>query len=366
MINKSLKKIDFFLIENKILFEKNIDSFNFSWLKSGGKVQYLIYPQSQNDIKKLVLYCKKNCFEYDVIGQCSNILFLDFVEYGIFFSTKLLNKISITKSNIITAECGALLYDLVRFAHSLKFKGFEGLEGIPGTIGGGIIFNAGAYGYEISDYLISTKWLYKNKIIIKKKKEFNFSHRSKIPKDNGILISADFKFPKNSSNKDSLLIEKFHSARHRYQEQAYPNLGSIFITYGKNINDILVNSDFYIEKYGKINSIIKIFLFKVNRTKLFSIYRKFFPFFNFYSFFLYKKFPELFESNCLSKRTINTLANRNCSSIDFLKSIHRMQEIMPSLKMENEIYANNIINYDYEIYKSNKKLLQFFKINFNE
>ena len=128
----------------------------YTWFNVGGNAEILFIP---NDIKELFDFLKSKSKKYEIftIGAGSNILIRDKGISGITLITKNLKKISIDNLGIITAEAGAIDADVARFARDHERTGLEFLLGIPGTIGGGIRMNSGAFGSEFKDVLIDVK-----------------------------------------------------------------------------------------------------------------------------------------------------------------------------------------------------------------
>ena len=128
----------------------------YTWFNVGGNAEILFIP---DDIKELFDFLKSKSKKYEIftIGAGSNILIRDKGISGITLITKNLKKISIDNLGIITAEAGAIDADVARFARDNERTGLEFLLGIPGTIGGGIRMNSGAFGSEFKDVLIDVK-----------------------------------------------------------------------------------------------------------------------------------------------------------------------------------------------------------------
>ena len=128
----------------------------YTWFNVGGNAEILFIP---DDIKELFDFLKSKSEKYEIftIGAGSNILIRDKGVSGITLITKNLKKISIDNLGIITAEAGAIDADVARFARDHERTGLEFLLGIPGTIGGGIRMNSGAFGSEFKDVLIDVK-----------------------------------------------------------------------------------------------------------------------------------------------------------------------------------------------------------------
>ena len=128
----------------------------FTWFGVGGEAEILFIPE---DIKELFELLKTKPVGYEVfpIGAGSNLLVRDKGIKDITLITKKLKKISIDDEGIITAQAGAIDADVARFARDHERTGLEFLIGIPGTIGGGIKMNSGAFGSEFKDVLIDVK-----------------------------------------------------------------------------------------------------------------------------------------------------------------------------------------------------------------
>ena len=137
-----------------ILLNQNLAKY--TWFNVGGNAEILFIP---DDIKELFDFLKSKSEKYEIftIGAGSNILIREKGVSGITLITKNLKKISIDNLGIITAEAGAIDADVARFARDHERTGLEFLLGIPGTIGGGIRMNSGAFGSEFKDVLIDVK-----------------------------------------------------------------------------------------------------------------------------------------------------------------------------------------------------------------
>lgn len=127
-----------------------------TWFGVGGNAELLYIPEEEISLEKF-LKEKPNDFSVFTIGAGSNLLVRDNGINGITLITNKLNKISIDKDGIITASCGAIDAEVARFARDHHRTGLEFLIGIPGTIGGGIKMNSGAFGSEFKDVLIDVK-----------------------------------------------------------------------------------------------------------------------------------------------------------------------------------------------------------------
>src|SRR5690606_4271903 len=204
---------------------------------------------------------------------------------------------------LVTVECGYELQDFVRSMLVLGYGGMEGIEGIPGTIGGAVYMNAGAYGYNISDYIHSVKCIDSSgEIVYLSKVDCNFEYRNSLFKKNRHMdvLQVKFKLPKIDVQEATKKIEIFHIARHTYQEFAYPTLGSVFSTKRDLYGEILgVNA------YEKI----RLFLLKVLlKNPIVKRIRKY-PTLETFNNLIIKKGLFNTTKQPVSKKTINTLIN---------------------------------------------------------
>ena len=132
------------LVENKKMS-------NLTWFGVGGLSKYYFQPSSEKDLVSFLKYNDLNLPIYP-LGAGSNIIIRDQGFNGLIIHFNKLKETLIDKEGIITAYCGAMDADVARFARNNSRAGLEFLIGIPGTIGGGIKMNSGAYGSEIKKF----------------------------------------------------------------------------------------------------------------------------------------------------------------------------------------------------------------------
>lgn len=164
-----------------------------------------------------------------VLGNGSNLLFTDDFHNGIYISTLKLCNIS-SDGDIITADCGARLSSVCNYAASLSLSGMEELSGIPGTVGGAVYMNAGAYGGEIKDTLIKTVYLTKSGEVKEIDNENHlFGYRQSIfQKSGNIILSSSFKLTKGNKNEIKEKMTELLKRRNEKQPLNYPSAGSTF------------------------------------------------------------------------------------------------------------------------------------------
>ena len=140
------------------------------YFKVGGPVDILLTPDKVQQLRDTITICKDNNIPYYVIGNGSNLLVKDGGIRGVVIKLCELDKIE-CNGNKIKAECGALLKDVSAAATKANLTGFQFACGIPGSVGGAVFMNAGAYDGEISFVIESAEVLNENQEIIELSKE---------------------------------------------------------------------------------------------------------------------------------------------------------------------------------------------------
>ena len=208
---------------------ENVSLKDYNTYKIGGKTRYLVKPYNIDSLKELLIYIKNNNLKYIIIGNGSNIILPDSDYDGVIILLSKLNEIKINE-NTVKAFCGVSLTYFVNELVKNNLGGLESLSGIPGTLGGAIVNNAGCYGQTIGDKLNSVTYLENGEIKTINKEECNFSYRDSIFKKNNnfIVLSAEFKL--DYKNKEEMLniIKENMIKRNTSQPLNYPNAGSVF------------------------------------------------------------------------------------------------------------------------------------------
>ena len=199
--------------------------------KIGGNATIFVTPYTEEQLKEIVLLCKELSVKYYLLGNGSNVLFPDNGFDGVVISTtEKFNGIRKLTENTFECDAGVKISALCNYALENSYTGFECLYGIPGSIGGAIITNAGAYGGEISDVAIEVKHIDNNgnfgSLI---GDEIDFSYRHSAYEDNKYLICSVV-FVCEKGNKEDIkakmddLIERIKSK----QPFEMPSAGSTF------------------------------------------------------------------------------------------------------------------------------------------
>ena len=211
---------------------KNISLKNYNTFKIGGPSKYFFVAKNKEDIIKTVQAAKKLRIPFFILGEGSNLLVSDKGFKGLVI--RLQNRKYKVKSLILHAEAGISFPVLVRETTKLGLAGLEWAGGLPGTLGGAVIGNAGAFGGEIKDVISAVEILDRKGNVRKlRRPQCNFSYRSSIlSKNNWIVLSAFMKLKKgNKKNIQSIAKDHIRYRKERHPLE-YPNIGSIF----KNCN----------------------------------------------------------------------------------------------------------------------------------
>ena len=214
-------------------FNKNIefehDLKKKNWFNIGGKAKVFYKADS---LKELINFLKilNNKERIFVLGAGSNILISDNLFDGIIIKlSKNFSNISLLGENIVIAGGGALDKSVSNFTMKNNLSGFEFLSGIPGTIGGGIRMNAGCFGKEFKDILVSIQAIdKKGNIITIPSKDIEFDYRKSNLPDDLIFLSASFKGIKSETNKIKFEIDKLKLQKEKNQPSRVKTGGSTF------------------------------------------------------------------------------------------------------------------------------------------
>ena len=226
-----MKKIINFIKKNKIGdYKEDVLMKNYTTYKVGGIAKLLVYPKNTDKLIILLKELKNKDIKYKVIGNGSNLIFSDNVYDGVIIKLDYFNNISINDT-VITVGAGV---NLVKLAYQMQKEGLTGLEfasGIPGSIGGAIYMNAGAYksdmGYIVSEIKVLTPELKIDKLY---NADLKYKYRYSFLQDNKEYICLEAKIVLMHGNKDAIkeLIETRRQKRLLSQPLEYPSAGSTF------------------------------------------------------------------------------------------------------------------------------------------
>lgn len=228
-----LDKLRIILPENILFFNEPLKKH--STFRIGGNADVLVAPQNLLQIQLLFAYIKENSIPYTVIGNGSNLLFSDdgfrgiVVKIGSEFSG--IESTLTDNGMILNVKAGTLLSRLAAFACENSLTGLEFASGIPGSVGGAILMNAGAYDGEISQVLVESTYFDIKKMSVgtKSYEMHDFSYRHSSYEDDGLIILSG-SFSLKNGNKDDILLKMkdLNSRRISKQPLEFPSAGSTF------------------------------------------------------------------------------------------------------------------------------------------
>ncbi|WP_372997562.1 UDP-N-acetylmuramate dehydrogenase [Lutispora sp.] len=203
---------------------------NHTSFKVGGNADIFIEPDNANELVEFIRYAKENNIPYYIMGNGTNMLVSDEGIRGAVI--KLGDKISSVEvvDDKVIAQCGAKLPDVANIAAEYSLTGLEFACGIPGSIGGTVAMNAGAYESEMKDVVESVEVLDSNlqyKVLQSKEMEFGY-RKSAISKHNYIVLGCTFKLKKGSKSDIKALMDEYTERRQNKQPLDMPSAGSIF------------------------------------------------------------------------------------------------------------------------------------------
>lgn len=204
-----------------------------SSFRIGGPVRALAVPEDVMSLSRVCAVLKENHLAPMILGNGTNILFPDEGLKDLFIiSTEKLTKIFLLDGETIYAEAGVPLAKLAGFAHQNGLSGLEFASGIPGTLGGGVIMNAGAYGGEMKDAVESVVCYYvqDQRLYELDREQCRFEYRNSLFRRMGgcIVLSAVLKLKKGDSAEIAAKMRELNERRRDKQPLDLPSAGSAF------------------------------------------------------------------------------------------------------------------------------------------
>lgn len=196
----------------------------------GGPADFFVTPKAKEEVRDVIRICKEVGMPYYIIGNGSNLLVSDAGYRGVIVQIyKKMNEVKV-EGDLVKAQAGALLSGIAAKALGAELSGFEFASGIPGTIGGACVMNAGAYGGEMKDVLESVTVLTgEGKIIELGRNELELGYRtSVIAKKGYIVLGAVLKLERGDGEKIKTYMDELKEKRVTKQPLEYPSAGSTF------------------------------------------------------------------------------------------------------------------------------------------
>lgn len=201
----------------------------YTYTKTGGPADMLVFPNSAEEVKDVVLWAKKENLPLTVLGNASNLIVKDSGIHGIVMILTEMKQIKIEKKKI-TVQSGARLIDTSYAAYEAELTGLEFACGIPGSIGGAVYMNAGAYDGEVSEVIESVTVLTRDgevKTFDNQELEFSYRH-SRIQEIQDIVLEVVFQLKKGHSVDIKERMDELTFLRESKQPLEYPSCGSVF------------------------------------------------------------------------------------------------------------------------------------------
>ena len=202
-------------------------------LRIGGPADLFVVPRNLSSLKNILSVLNRKKIPFFIIGGGTNILIKDGGIDGVVISLASFKKIEILSENEMNVrvyvETGTPLQRLVNFSKEKGYSGIEGLAGIPGFVGGAICGNAGAFGYEMKDIIISVSVM-NNEGNVKNQgaETIDFGYRRSGISSAGLLLSAEILLKKDDKKYVSAKIENFLKRKWESQPLSEPSAGCIF------------------------------------------------------------------------------------------------------------------------------------------
>lgn len=227
-MNEILEKIRRRLGDGQIFADEPMTSH--TTFKVGGPADLLVMPYNGDELAFALETCRAGNVPCFVMGNGSNLLVKDGGIRGVVVSLMKMNEIKLVDDDKIEAQAGALMSAVSKFAYENSLAGLEFAEGIPGSVGGGVVMNAGAYGGEIGDVFQSAKVVDENcKIIEIDLAGMEFSYRkSAAQKADWAVVSVVFAPTKGNKVEIAAKMAEMREQRTSKQPLALPSAGSTF------------------------------------------------------------------------------------------------------------------------------------------
>jgi UDP-N-acetylmuramate dehydrogenase len=227
MMERDYKKWALGLIKGKVLFDAPMRKFTS--MQVGGPADSLLYPKNVDELRKAVRFARSRRIPFLILGRGTNLVVRDRGVRGWVISlTQGMKRIQMD-GETVEAEAGLSLQRLVQFSIRKGLTGLEPFFGIPGTVGGGVAMNAGAWGAELKDVLHSVTLMKEDgEIVERSRSRLRFSYRGLAIPSSWIILRGRFEL--KTGKKEEILdrVRSYSEMRRRKQPLDYPSAGSVF------------------------------------------------------------------------------------------------------------------------------------------
>ncbi|CAM2884376.1 UDP-N-acetylmuramate dehydrogenase [Hathewaya histolytica] len=227
-MNGFLSELHKILSDDNIQFEAPMREH--TTFKLGGKADILVTPKNYEELVSILKLCKRENVYYYILGKGSNIIVKDGGIRGVVVKLSKLQEVKLIENEAIVAQSGAGLIDVSLYSAKYDLTGLEFASGIPGSVGGAVAMNAGAYGGEICQVLKSVLVI-DDDLEIKELKldDMDFSYRNSVVLKKGyIVLEATFKLKKGNHEEIQEVIHDLTRRRVEKQPLEKASAGSTF------------------------------------------------------------------------------------------------------------------------------------------
>lgn len=214
-------------------WKKDISLAECTTFRIGGPAKYGVYPQTAEQLCAAAELCRSSKMRYYVVGNGSNLLFSDRGFDGAVIFTGALKQLS-AESDRLIADCGVPLTQAAVAAQRAQLGGMEFAYGIPGSVGGAVFMNAGAYDGEMKDIVESVLFYdtVSQKTVLYQREACGFDYRRSVFQEKeGVILQTSLKLKKGEEAAIRSRMEELMSRRRTKQPLEYPSAGSVFKRY---------------------------------------------------------------------------------------------------------------------------------------
>lgn len=202
---------------------------NYTYTETGGPADFYVTPKDFDDVSTLLNYCHDNHIPVTYLGNGSNIIIRDGGIRGIVLNLLELTHLTL-EEGIISVGSGRAIIEVSRFARDNKLSGLEFACGIPGSVGGAVYMNAGAYGGEVKDCLLeATVATEKGELLTLSNEELELGYRrSNIQENHYVILEAKFRLAEGDIEDINAMMDDLTERRESKQPLEHPSCGSVF------------------------------------------------------------------------------------------------------------------------------------------
>lgn len=202
---------------------------DYSHTKTGGEADAIVFPTSKDEVKLIIDWVNENEVPLTILGNLSNLIVRDGGIRGVVMILTDMNAISVD-GNFIHAESGASIIEVSNTAHNYSLTGLEFACGIPGSVGGAIFMNAGAYEGEIKDINVKIEAINRSgQFLVYTNQDAEFSYRHSVFQTNdNIILGVSFELKEGDQAQIREKMDHLTALREAKQPLEYPSCGSVF------------------------------------------------------------------------------------------------------------------------------------------